>query len=611
MSNERQPRRGDPAVEPDVSSAGPVPASPDPLSALMRRHADGSLAGATSPAGERALLLALQRSAGNAKVARLLRTAAPPSVQPPGQENNAAPPAGALLVADDAAALAPGQMRQGQFLDEVQRTVTTTAEQRLSPMWAVMGCPWIEHWIAYYRARRPEETESAARRYAPAAAGAATAAGVVAAIVERVDSAIAQWQETGEMPAGLPGQEAGGPAAPAEGEEGPPTGDAPSLALKLQLGAVSPSTDPRSVQRALGPGRPLDSGVRTRMSGALGAGLGGVRVHDDPAAGRLAERMHARAFTVGRHVAFAANEYAPGTMVGDALLAHELAHVVQQDGGAVSGAGAVAELEEDADRAAIGAVAGLHAGGLGQLRRRVGPSVRSGLQLQRCAAAQHAGATTPARATGAAVPGPGYAAAPAEGDNAIDARGLAIRAAAADASHPVEERGVAAVRSILHTYFSADEDKVQDVVFDARLGSGLETEVGNGENVRGIIHVSRDFVDRLPTGTYARFVLGVGHEILHINQHRAGMGGPARRHEREFLAHRWTMTAPEAQGTGRINAAARVAGIDEAIRHYHGMDDAAKERYRREFDELLELRRRTRAGARNPAAIDENPPTGP
>lgn len=112
---------------------------------------------------------------------------------------------------------------------------------------------------------------------------------------------------------------------------------------------------------------------------------------------------------------------------------------------------------------------------------------------------------------------------------------------------------------------------------DGAAGAGgaqvaqLQTEVATGESARGIIHVSRDFITRLPTGTFARFVLGVGHEILHIDQHRAGMGGGgAAQHEREFLAHRWTMLAPEAQGTGRINAAARVGGIDEALRHYYG-----------------------------------------
>ena len=46
----------------------------------------------------------------------------------------------------------------------------------------------------------------------------------------------------------------------------------------------------------------------------------------------LARSLEARAFTVGTHIAFASGEIRPGTLGGDALLAHELAHVIQQRG---------------------------------------------------------------------------------------------------------------------------------------------------------------------------------------------------------------------------------------------------------------------------------------
>ena len=67
-----------------------------------------------------------------------------------------------------------------------------------------------------------------------------------------------------------------------------------------------------------------------------------VRLHDDPAAARLTRSLGARALAVGEHVAFGPNEYEPGTPVGDALIAHELAHVVQQ--GAAGGPAAIARL---------------------------------------------------------------------------------------------------------------------------------------------------------------------------------------------------------------------------------------------------------------------------
>lgn len=94
-------------------------------------------------------------------------------------------------------------------------------------------------------------------------------------------------------------------------------------------------TAPVSVHQALSrSGRPLDSSTRGFMESRFGTDFSGVRVHDDPAAAHSAADVHARAYTVGRHVVFAAGEYAPGTTEGRRLLAHELAHVVQQSGGA-------------------------------------------------------------------------------------------------------------------------------------------------------------------------------------------------------------------------------------------------------------------------------------
>jgi len=78
------------------------------------------------------------------------------------------------------------------------------------------------------------------------------------------------------------------------------------------------------------PGRPLDGGARSFMEQRFGAGFGGVRVHDDARAAESARAVDAHAYTVGSHVVFGAARYAPGTPGGDRLLAHELAHVVQQ-----------------------------------------------------------------------------------------------------------------------------------------------------------------------------------------------------------------------------------------------------------------------------------------
>jgi len=90
--------------------------------------------------------------------------------------------------------------------------------------------------------------------------------------------------------------------------------------------------NPIAVQRQLGAGSPMRSDVRSRMEHAFGANFGGVRFHDNDDAARLSTDLGARAFTVGQHVAFNHGEYRPGTQGGDWMIAHELAHTMQQDG---------------------------------------------------------------------------------------------------------------------------------------------------------------------------------------------------------------------------------------------------------------------------------------
>jgi hypothetical protein len=94
-------------------------------------------------------------------------------------------------------------------------------------------------------------------------------------------------------------------------------------------------------------------------------------------------------------VAFAGGEYQPGTLIGDALIAHELAHVVQQGGGSPSGGaqtkdaslGEDSRLEQDADRSAVGAVVSAWTGankGLANIGANALPRLTSGLRLSRC-----------------------------------------------------------------------------------------------------------------------------------------------------------------------------------------------------------------------------------
>jgi Domain of unknown function (DUF4157) len=91
----------------------------------------------------------------------------------------------------------------------------------------------------------------------------------------------------------------------------------------------------RSIDGARGGGHGMDHGTRSRMESAFGADFSGVRIHTDTRADTLSQSLSARAFTTGRDVFFRQGEYNPGASSGRELLAHELTHVVQQNGDGV------------------------------------------------------------------------------------------------------------------------------------------------------------------------------------------------------------------------------------------------------------------------------------
>lgn len=82
-----------------------------------------------------------------------------------------------------------------------------------------------------------------------------------------------------------------------------------------------------------GAGRPLAPGVRAFMEARLGHDFGRVRIHADAGAAQAARAIDARAYATGHDIVFAAGQFAPETVAGQGLLAHELTHVVQQSRG--------------------------------------------------------------------------------------------------------------------------------------------------------------------------------------------------------------------------------------------------------------------------------------
>jgi hypothetical protein len=119
-----------------------------------------------------------------------------------------------------------------------------------------------------------------------------------------------------------------------------------------QTGAQAPTEVDDGVLQRLGAGQSLDIRTRGRMEQQLGADFSQVRVHTSPTAEREAERLQARAFTVGQDIAFAPGEYQPDSLEGQRLLAHELAHVLQQQRGVARQVMRLGEDEPDASPAA-------------------------------------------------------------------------------------------------------------------------------------------------------------------------------------------------------------------------------------------------------------------
>ena len=128
-------------------------------------------------------------------------------------------------------------------------------------------------------------------------------------------------------------------------------------------GGSSIDAMPASVHRALrSSGMPLESRTRKAMEAGFGHDFSNVRIHSDAAASESARAVNALAYTAGRDVVFASGQYAPHTMHGRRLLAHELAHVVQQQHlqAVPTGIGEPhSPLEYQADRAADRVVSGL------------------------------------------------------------------------------------------------------------------------------------------------------------------------------------------------------------------------------------------------------------
>ena len=105
---------------------------------------------------------------------------------------------------------------------------------------------------------------------------------------------------------------------------------------KDNVGGGEASSDlESSIEGARGGGQSLDASLQEKMGVAMGADFSGVKVHTDSQSDQLNKSIQAKAFTTGQDIFFRQGEYDPSSTGGQELLAHELTHVVQQNGSTV------------------------------------------------------------------------------------------------------------------------------------------------------------------------------------------------------------------------------------------------------------------------------------
>jgi hypothetical protein len=127
---------------------------------------------------------------------------------------------------------------------------------------------------------------------------------------------------------------------------------------------VADRADQAIADATVSTGSPLPEALMRTFGRSLGADLSGVRIHTGSASAHATNAVGARAYTMGNDIHFGAGHYDTSSSVGQHLLAHEVAHTVQQAGGTkrmqrklkVSSPGD--DLEHEADRAADAMIAG-------------------------------------------------------------------------------------------------------------------------------------------------------------------------------------------------------------------------------------------------------------
>lgn len=319
------------------------------------------------------------------------------------------------------------QLTKTAFLARLNRETCTVVDKAFEGLpFTSAACPYITEAFQRLLSKTPLQIEKTLIRYEPLLNGADTISRFFEIYRERVRKAVNGWLQTGDLSgvpeeiaskipesmrwtAGILGKIVGGVNNFVSGVKNVASsiGNAVSsgvssvvsgigsLFFKGKEGGAKANQSLVSVMAQLGKGQALNSATLSKMEGAMGGSFSGVEIHTDSNAAALSQSMNARAFTVGNHIAFANGEHQPGTLKGDALLAHELAHVQQQKVGLENGLMQKSDtaqndsLEENADNQAVHAVSKILTGNRQQhvkLPEGKMKVAKTGLKLQRCGA---------------------------------------------------------------------------------------------------------------------------------------------------------------------------------------------------------------------------------
>lgn len=108
-----------------------------------------------------------------------------------------------------------------------------------------------------------------------------------------------------------------------------------NIQRKADASAVSDSSVPDNFMSSLGVGQPLEKTTRDYFEPRFGMDFSQIRVHTGSKAEASASSINAHAYTLGNNMVFGRGQYQPQTLQGKRLLAHELTHTMQQQGGMV------------------------------------------------------------------------------------------------------------------------------------------------------------------------------------------------------------------------------------------------------------------------------------